>query len=150
MSWNSSYTVGGASWQGTAPLVTKNQLLSTSSGLYNNISVNPVSTFTDITALQWISTPLLYVSDIQGATIDISGIIINKDGVFNAPIVSVSSMNFKGFDNLLDLNVSFDLGLGQALGGLLGGIGALVGGGLIAVGTGAGLAIQGASKGLQP
>lgn len=148
MSWNSSYTVGGASWQGTAPLVTKNQLLSTSSGLYNNISVNPVSTFTDITALQWISTPLLYVSDIQGATIDISGIIINKDGVFNAPIVSVSSMNFKGFDNLLDLNVSFDLGLGQALGGLLGGIGALVGGGLIAVGTGAGLAIQGAEQGI--
>jgi len=57
-------------------------------------------------------------------------------------------MSMKGFDNLLDLDVSFDFGLGQAIGGLLGGLGALVGGGLIAVGTGAGLAIQGAETGI--
>lgn len=141
---------GGAQWNGNQVIATRYQLLSTSSGLYEdlkdfNFSTLSVST---LTVPLWISTPVLYVSDIQGASIDISGISITQDGVFNAPIVSLSSMSLKGFDSLLDLDVSFDLGLGKAIGGIAGGLGALVGGAAIAVGTGAGLAIQGAEQGI--
>ena len=96
----------------------------------------------------WISTATLYVSDIQGANINISGITIDPAGIFNAPIVSLSTANFKAFDSLLDVDFSFDFGLGKAIGGVVGGLGAAVGGGLIAVGTGAGLAIQGAEQGI--
>lgn len=148
-SYNPQFTLGGASWAGNPPLVTKTQLLSTSAGLYNdiqNINLSTISLST-LTVPDWISTGKLYVSDIVGAVIDISGITINSNGLLNAPIVSLSSMNFKGID-VGGINVSFDLGLGQAVGGLLGGLGALVGGGLIAVGTGAGLAIQGAETGI--
>ena len=147
MSWTPSPSYGSANWQGNAQLATKNQLLSTSSGFYEdlkdfNFSTISVST---LTVPLWISTPILYVSDIQGANIDISGITIDSKGIFNAPVISVSSMNLKGFE--LGLDVSFDFGLGQAIGGVVGGLGAAVGGGLIAVGTGAGLAIQGAATG---
>lgn len=147
-SWNTN--IGGPNWQGNANLATQRQLLSTSAGLYDdlldfNFSTLKVST---LTVPYWISTAKLYVSDIEGAVIDISGITINQDGVFNAPNVQLSSLNFKGFDSLLDVDVSFDFGLGQAIGGVVGGLGALVGGATIAVGTGAGLAIQGAEQGI--
>ena len=149
MSWNGAIN-GGASWQGNAALATRNQLLSTSAGLYDdlkdfNFSTISVST---LNVPLWISTAVLYVSDIQGANINISGITIDPKGIFNAPVVSVSSMTMKGFDNLLGLDVSFDFGLGKAIGGVVGGLGGAIGGGLIAVGTGAGLAIQGAETGL--
>lgn len=142
-----------ALWNGTATTsyATKKQLLSSISGIYDDLadfSFSTISTVGTLTATQWISAPVLYVSDIQGATINISGITINSNGILNAPIVSLSSLSFKGIDKLLDLDVSFDLGLGQALGGLLGGLGAAVGGGLIAAGTGVGLAIQGAEQGI--
>ena len=142
--------IQGASWAGSQKLATRQQLISTSAGLYDDLKDFNFSTIqtSTLTVPQWISTSALYVSDIQGFQIDISGIIINKDGVFNAPVVSLSSMSFKGFDSLLDLDVSFDLGLGNAIGGIAAGLGALVGGGLIAVGTGAGLAIQGAEQGI--
>jgi hypothetical protein len=146
MSWNPAPTLGSASWQGNAPLVTKTQLLSTSAGLATQIVNSSTLTVSTLTVPDWISTAVLYVSDIQGASIDISGISITDQGIFNAPVVSLSSLNLKGFE--LGLNVSFDLGLGKAIGGVVGGLGALVGGGLIAVGTGAGLAIQGAEQGI--
>lgn len=173
MSWNPSPVIAGANWRGNPPLVLKNQLLSTTAGLYEdlkdfNFSTVSVSTLTvplwistaalyfsdikggnidvsTITVPTWISTAALYVSDIKGANIDISGITIDPKGIFNAPIVSVSSMSLKGLE--LGLDVSFDFGLGKAIGGVVGGLGAAVGGGLIAVGTGAGLAIQGAATG---
>jgi len=160
MSWSPGAVLAGANWQGNPPLITKNQLLSTSAGLYDdlkdfNFSTISVST---LNVPLWISTAALYVSDIKGANLDISGIIIDASGVFYAPNVSssksefnltiVSSIAMKGFDNLFDLDVSFDFGLGQAIGGALGGLGALIGGGTIAVGTGAGLAIQGAEQGI--
>lgn len=153
-------TISGANWQGNSFLTTKNQLLSTSAGLYAdlvdfNFSTISVST---LTVPQWISTATLYVSDLQAQNINISGILIDASGIFQAPVVSsgvgnfnvtfVSSIAMKGFDQLFGLDVSFDFGLGQAIGGVVGGLGALVGGGLIAVGTGAGLAIQGAETGI--
>ena len=157
MSWNPNLSLGGANWQGNAPLVTKNQLFSTTAGIVDSIALSTVSTFTTLTATDWISTRTLYVSTIEGAKIDISGILVDASGVFATNQVSsgvgsfnltlVSSMAFKGID-LGGIDVSFDFGLGQALGGLLGGIGALVGGGLIGVGTGVGLAIQGAETGI--
>ena len=159
MSWNPSPALGGANWSGNAQLATRQQLLSTTSGIYEdlkdfNFSTLSVST---LTVPLWISTSKLYVSDIQGANINISGIVIDASGVFYAPEVSssvgqfnitlVSSLSMKGID-LGGIDVSFDFGLGQAIGGVVGGLGALVGGGLIAVGTGAGLAIQGAETGI--
>lgn len=140
-----------ATWTGTTPYATKKQLVSSISGLYDDLQDFQFSTITSVstlTATEWISVPVLYVSSIVGATIDISGITISKDGILDAPIVSLSSLNFKGFDKLLDLDISFDLGLGDAIGGALGGLGAAVGGALIAVGTGAGLAVSGAAQGL--
>ena len=150
MSWNPTPVFGGARWNGNATVASTRQLLSTSSGLYEDLKDFNFSTISVSTLIVpiWISTPVLYVSDIIGANIDISGIVINKDGVFNAPVVSLSSVNFKGFDSLLNLDVSFDFGLGNAIGGIAGGLGALVGGATIAVGTGVGLAIQGAEQGL--
>jgi hypothetical protein len=148
-SWNTNI-FNGANWQGNTNVASQRQLLSTSAGLYDDLLDFSISTLkvSTLTVPYWISTAKLYVSDIEGAVIDISGITINQDGVFNAPNVQLSSLNFKGFDNLLDVDVSFDLGLGQAIGGLVGGLGALVGGATIAVGTGAGLAIQGAEQGI--
>lgn len=139
-----------ANWQGSQTIATRKQLLSTSAGLYDdlkdfNFSTIQVST---LNVPQWISTAALYVSDIKGFQIDISGISITQDGIFNAPIVSLSSIGFKGFDSLLDLDVSFDLGLGSAIGGIAAGLGALVGGATIAVGTGVGLAVSGAEQGI--
>jgi hypothetical protein len=140
-----------ATWSGTTPYATKKQLVSSISGLYDDLQdfqFSTISQVSTLTASEWISTAVLYVSDIQGANIDISGITITKDGILNAPLISLSSLSFKGLDKLFDLDVSFDLGLGNALGGFFGGLGALVGGGLIGVGTGAGLAIQGAEQGI--
>lgn len=155
MSWNPAPIYGSAQWNGNQQLATKNQLVSSIAGLYLDIQDIEVSTITvanltvsTLTAKNWISTPELYVSSIIGATLDISGISINENGVFNAPIVSLSTMSFKGFDSLLDLDVSFDLGLGNAIGGLAAGLGALVGGAAIAVGTGVGLAVSGAEQGI--
>lgn len=150
MSWNPVPIYGNAQWNGNQILATRKQLLSTSAGLYDdlkdfNFSTISVST---LNVPQWISTAALYVSDIKGFQIDISGVTINQNGLLNAPIVSLSSMVMKGFDSLLDVDVSFDFGLGQAIGGVVGGLGALVGGATIAVGTGAGLAIQGAEQGI--
>jgi len=109
-----------ANWQGAPKFATRNQLLSSINGVY---------------------------IDISGITIDASGIFISS-GQLTAPFVSLSTLSFKGFDDLLDLDVSFDLGLGKALGGAVAGLGAAVGGAAIAVGTGAGLAISGAAQGL--
>lgn len=95
------------------------------------------------TKSQLLSTSAGFYTDLKDFTFSTVQV-----STLNASIVSLSSLNFKGFDDLLDLDVSFDLGLGQAIGGVVGGLGALVGGGLIAVGTGAGLAIQGAEQGI--
>lgn len=166
MSWNPTPTIGSASWQGNAPLVTKNQLLSTTSGLYadledfsiSSLTVSTVTTST-LTVLDWISAPILYVSTIRADNLDVSGVVFDASGLLYAPTVSstqgifnitnisVMQMTFKPtFTGAI--NVSFDLGLGEAIGGFLAGLGAAVGGGLIAVGTGAGLAIQGAEQGI--
>ncbi len=162
MSWNPTPTIGGASWSGNAQLITKNQLLSTSSGFYEdlkdfNFSTISVST---LNVPQWISTPVLYVSDIQGASIDISGIIFDASGLLYAPLVSSQTGVFQNITNVStyqmtfkptftgNIQVTFDLGLGEAIGGLLAGLGAAVGGALIGVGTGVGLAIQGAETGI--
>lgn len=161
-SWNPSPTIGGANWSGNAQLATKNQLLSSIEGLYDdlkdfNFSTISVST---LNVPNWISTPVLYVSDIQGARIDISGIVFDASGLFYAPVVSSQTGNFQNITNISimqftfkpeftgNIQVSFDLGLGQALGGFLAGLGAAIGGAFIGIGTAVGLAIQGAEQGI--
>ena len=114
MSWNPQPNLGGARWNGNATLATTKQLISSVAGIYTDLQ--DISGFnfqnlyvSTLTADQWISTPELYVSSLKGGNIDISGIIIDASGVFNAPIVSLSSLNMKGFDSLLDLDVSLRL-----------------------------------------
>ena len=161
MSWNPTPTLGGASWAGNQQLVTKNQLLSTSYGFYEdlkdfNFSTLSVST---LTVPLWISTPFLNVSTLYAENLDVSGIVFDASGLLYAPLVSssqgifnitnvsVMQMTFKPtFTG--NIQVTFDLGLGEAIGGLLAGLGAAVGGALIGVGTGVGLAIQGAETGI--
>ena len=154
-------TIGSANWAGNPTAVTKNQLLSTSAGLYDDIQNVNISTInlSTLTVPDWISTTTLYASDIKGAKIDISGIVFDASGLLYAPLVSsqqgifnitnvsVMQLTFKPtFTG--NIQVTFDLGLGEAIGGLLAGLGAAVGGALIGVGTGVGLAIQGAEQGI--
>ena len=149
MSWNPQPTIGIASWAGNAQLVTKPQLYSTTQGLVNDINdlnISTISQVSTITATQWISTPVLYVSSIVGVDLTLSSFVSTNTATTN--ILNTSSISMKGFDSLFDIDVSFDFGLGKAIGGVVGGLGAAVGGGLIAVGTGAGLAIQGAEAGI--
>ena len=148
MSWNPSPTIGGASWAGNPAIATKNQLLSTSAGIYEDLKDFDFSTISvsTLTVPIWISTPILNVSSIIG----IGGIINNNTlqistGDFS--LVSLSTVKFTGVD-LGGVNFSFDLGLGNAIGGFLGGLGGFVGGAFIGIGTGTGLAIQGITNGL--
>ncbi len=166
MSWNPSVAYGSANWQGNAPLVTRTQFLSSSTGFYNdlqdinlssiNVSDLKVST---LSVSQWISAPTLYISTLYAENVDISGInfdasgllyvplVSSQKGIFNITNVSVMQMTFKPtFTG--NIEVSFNLGLGEALGGLFAGLGAAVGGALIGVGTGTGLIIQGAEQGI--
>jgi hypothetical protein len=145
-SWSGG-NLGGSSWAGNPSFASKYQLLSTSAGLYTDIANINLSTInlSTLTVPDWISTGILYVSDIQGYNVIASNAISTTTGNFNVALAS--SITLKGID-LGGINVSFDFGLGQTVGGLLGGLGALVGSGLIAVGTGAGLAIQGAEQGI--
>lgn len=146
---NPSPSLQGALWTGNQQLVTKKQLLSTSTGFYEdlkdfNFSTISVST---LTVPIWVSTPLLYVSDIQGYNVQVSQDLSANTGIFQITNVSVMQMTFKPtFTG--NIQVTFDLGLGEAIGGFLAGLGAAVGGALIGVGTGAGLAIQGAEQGI--
>ena len=151
-----------AQWNGTPSYATKKQLVSSISGLYDDLQDFQFSTISAVSTLnvsEWISAPVLYVSDIKGANIDISGIKIDASGVLFAPllssqtgnfsIVNISTLRFEFNPTFSgDIKVSFDLGLGQAIGGLLGGLGAAVGGAFIGIGTGLGLIIQGAEQGI--
>ena len=61
--------------------------------------------------------------------------------------MSLSTLQLKGID-IGGINFSFDLGLGDALGGALAGLGAAIGGAFVGAGTGIGLGVQGLTTGL--
>lgn len=143
----------GALWNGNQQLATKNQLISSITGLYTDLQDLSGFDFNNITS-STIRVSTLYAGnmDISGINFDASGILFapyvsSSYGLFNVTNVSVMQLQFKPtFTG--NIEVSFNLGLGEAIGGFLAGLGAAVGGGLIAVGTGAGLAIQGAEQGI--
>ncbi len=155
---------GGALWTGNSQLATTKQLTSTSQGLYNDLQDLSGFSFqhidvSTITVRDWISAPTMYVSTIYGGNIDISGMMFDASGVLYAPQISAS----QGIFNITNISVmqmtfkptftgnievSFNLGLGEAIGGIAAGLGAAVGGAFIGVGTGVGLAIQGAEQGI--
>ncbi len=158
MSWNAIPTYGSANWQGNATLVTKNQLLSSISGLYNDIQDIELSTITvndlkvsTLTAQYWISTPQLYAGNINTSTLTsftyistpelyVSTIIGGGASINNGTLsistgdfalVQVSSLSLLNADisgSLFDFTL--DLGLGSFLGGLVGEIGGLLAGGI--------------------
>lgn len=120
----------GASWAGNQKLATQKQLVSSIAGLYTDI--------------QDISLSTIVVTDLTVSTIN-ADFISSTQGGFS--LVSLSTLSLKGID-LGGINLSFDLGLGNAIGGFLGGLGAAVGGAFIGIGTGVGLTIQGLETGL--
>jgi len=150
---NPTPSLQGSLWSGNQQLATKTQLLSSISGLYADIQDIELSSITiadlkvsTLTSANWISTPELYVSSIIGGGLQVNDALLQiSTGDFS--LVSLSTLSLKGID-LGGINLSFDLGLGNALGGLLGGLGALVGGAFIGIGTGVGLTIQGLETGL--
>ena len=165
MSWNPSPVLGTANWQGSPQVATKNQLLSSVSGLYADLQDLSGFDFQNLnvstlTVRNWISAPVLYVSTIRADNVDISGIAIDASGILFAPLLSSQSAVINNITNVSvmsfsfkptftgNIQVSFDLGLGQAIGGFLAGLGAAVGGAFIGVGTALGLAIQGAEQGI--
>lgn len=150
---NPAPSLQGSLWNGNQQLATKKQLISSISGLYADIQDIELSTIkvanlnvSTLTAQQYISTPELYVSSIIGGGIQVNnGLLQISTGDFS--FVSLSTLQLKGID-LGGINISFDLGLGNAISGFLGGLGALVGGAFIGIGTGVGLAVQGLETGL--
>ncbi len=164
MSWNSAPMLNGANWSGNAQLATKNQLLSSIQGIYNDIQDFEFSSITvanlnvsSLVAQNYIQAPLGIFSTIQANTISSPGLNIDASGVVIANVVSSQIANFGltivsslSFQASLDptLNASVDFGFGAALGGLLGGLGATIGGLFIGVGTLAGLTVQGITEGI--
>lgn len=142
MSWNPSPTIGSANWQGNAPLVTKNQLLSTSIGLENLLGLSTISSFQALFVSEFISTPLLFVSDIRGYPQLLSA----NTATFN--LVNVSSIGFKAPDigPLVDVNVDFNLG--DFVQGALIGTGALLFETAVGIGVGAGATFIGIGNGI--
>jgi hypothetical protein len=139
-----------ASWTGTTPFATKKQLVSSISGLYADLQDLSGFQFQNLTvstltASQFISTPLLYVSDIRGYRIDISGISA-ATASFN--LVNVSSLGFAApsVDSLLKVNVDFNVG--DIVQGALIGTGALLFETLVGVGIGAGATFIGIGNGI--
>ena len=135
MSWNPSPTIGSASWSGNPPVATKTQLLSTSAGIIQNIALSTVSTFETITVNQWISTPLLYVSDIKGYSVDISGL---SSVTANFALVNTSSLAFTGPSIDAGVKVSVDFSIGDFVWNALVGTGAMVAEVAVGLGVGAG------------
>ena len=117
---NPSPSLQGALWNGNQQLATKRQLISSIQGLYTDI--------------QDISISTVNVTTLGASTI-------------NGSFISLSSLQFKALD-IGGLNFSFDLGLGDALGGALAGLGGAVGGAFAGIGAGVGLAVQGLETGL--
>lgn len=161
---NPAPSLQGSLWNGNQQLATKKQLISSISGLYTDLQDIELSTIkvadltvSTLTASKFISTNFLNVSTLKAENLDISGIFFDASGIFFAPLVSstqgqyslvsLSTLSLKGID-LGGINLSFDLGLGNAIGGFLGGLGAVVGGAFIGIGTGVGLTIQGLETGL--
>lgn len=152
-SYNATPVIGGALWTGNQALATRKQLLSSIEGLYADFQDINLSSITatnlnvsTLTAENYISTPVLYVSSIIGGGIQMNdGSLTISTGDFS--FVSLSTLQLKGFD-IGGINLSFNLGLGEALGGLFAGLGAAVGGAFVGIGTGIGLTLQGLTTGL--
>lgn len=117
---NPSPSLQGALWSGNQQLATKKQLISSIAGLYTDI--------------QDINLSTINVTTIGASTV-------------NGSFISLSTLQFKALD-IGGLNFSFDLGLGDAIGGALAGFGAAVGGSFVGLGTGVGLTVQGLTTGL--
>lgn len=158
MSWNPSPIYGNAQWNGNQQLATRKQLISSINGIYTDLQDLSGFDFQNLTVStltvkNWLSVPTLYVSSLYATNIDLSGIVLDPSGVFiisdlsanqcSISFVSLSTLQFNYTMNN-NLNVSFDLGLGEAVGGALAGLGALVGGAFI----GAGIAIGGTAQGI--
>lgn len=163
-SWNPTPTLGGAAWAGNSQLTTKNQLLSSVTGIYNDIdniglsSINvadlKVSTLTVGT---WLSAPIINVCSLRAQAIDISGVALDPSGVIITNAISanqalfnlqiLSTLEFKQTFNT-NINVSLDLHVGEAISGALTGLGFLLFEALLGLGAGIGAALQGLGNGL--
>lgn len=113
-------------YQFSAPISSLSYRVSTLEDLFGNISAG-------IFVVEQIATDVLSTT------------------IANVPLLNVSTIGIKVETkksySLFKAPFTIDLGLGQALGGLLGGLGGAVGGGLIGAGTGVGLSVKGLEQG---
>lgn len=129
-----------ASWTGTTPFASKKQLVSSISGLYNDLQDLSGFDFQNLNvstlnALSWVSTPILYVSDIRGYSVDISGI---SSVTANFSLINTSSIGFTAPTIDAGVKVSVDFSLGDFVWNALVGTGAMVAEVAVGVGVGAG------------
>ncbi len=173
---NPSPSLSGALWSGNQQLATKKQLISTTTGIYDdlkdfNFSTLNVSTLnvpewvstaqlfassinaenmyiSTLIARNWISTPELYVSTIIGGGITVNNNTLSiSTGRFS--LLEASSISLFPPDisgSLFD--VTIDLGLGSFLGGLVGNLGSLLaaGVGVIVGGIALGTSVAGINQ----
>ena len=99
---NPAPSLQGSLWNGNQQLATKNQLLSSISGLYNDIQDIELSSITikdlkvsTLTAAQYISAPYLNVSSINAGLLDVSGILARY---ISTPFINVSTIHADNLD----------------------------------------------------
>lgn len=138
-----------ATWTATTPYATKKQLVSSISGLYDDLQdfqFSTISAVSTLTAFDWISTPLLYVSDIKGYNAQYSTMIIASDISANAALFSTLLTTNLDFKFNPQVQISFNVK--DALFGGLSGLGFLIFETLLGLGAGAGLAFKGIGEGI--
>lgn len=156
MSWNPSPAIGGANWYGNTQLATRSQLISSVAGIYTDLQ--DISGFnfqnlyvSTITAEKWISAPIGYFSTIYAENLDVSGISIlaqelsTQQALINQ--AEISSLSFK-FQPSVDINVTVEFNVKEALFGILAGLGTLLFETFLGLGAGAGAAFQGIGNGI--
>jgi hypothetical protein len=149
-----------ANWQGPTNFATKKQLVSSISGLYDDLQDIELSsikiadlTVSTITVAQWLSSVYINVSTLHADNLDVSGIVFDASGIFFAPTVSSSTAEFNiallsSLQFKFDPTLNVDVHVGEAFSGFLLGLGGLLFQTLLGVGVGAGAAFQGIGNGL--
>lgn len=138
-----------ASWTGTVPYASKKQLVSSITGLYDDLQDFQFSTISQVSTLtvgNWLSTPVLYVSDIQGYTAQYSTMIVASDISANYALFSTLLTNNVNMEFKPNVQISFNLK--DALFGSLSGLGMIIFETLLGAGAGAGLAFKGIGEGI--
>ena len=140
-----------ANWNPSNQFATKRQLISSISGLYTDLQDLSGFEFQNLqvstlTVSQWISAPIMYVSSIEGANIDLSGVLFAdtlSTSIANFQFTAVSSIQF-----VVNPSFSVSFNAKDAIFGALSGLGFMIFETLLGAGAGTGLALKGLGEGI--